>query len=58
METDKYRCRICDYVYDPSLGDLENKHPPGTEYKQLPCNWTCPQCGASRGEFENCIGEE
>lgn len=49
---DKYQCRICGYVYDPSLGDPDSRHPPGTEYRRLPRDWVCPQCGASRGEFE------
>ena len=27
---DKYICTVCDYVYDPELGDPENGIEPGT----------------------------
>lgn len=57
MDRDKYQCRICGYVYDPCLGDPENRCPPGTEYTRLPHEWGCPQCGASKGEFEKMYRE-
>jgi rubredoxin len=34
------------------MGDAENKQPPGTKFSDLPENWYCPMCGASKGEFE------
>lgn len=55
---DRYRCRTCGYVYDPALGDWENMYPPGTHFDDLPENWSCPQCGVSKGEFEKICKEE
>lgn len=49
---DKYQCNICNYVYDPSLGDPENGIPPGTSFENLPDDWKCPICGAGKDEFE------
>ncbi len=46
----KYRCVICGYVYDPEQG--EDDIPPGTSFDDLPDDWTCPVCGASKDDFE------
>ena len=29
---EKYICTVCDYVYDPELGDPENGIEPGTSF--------------------------
>ncbi len=49
---DKWRCVICNYVYDPEVGDPENGVSPGTAFEDLPDDWVCPECGASKDEFE------
>lgn len=49
---DKYRCTVCGYVYDPEMGDADNDIPAGTEFKDLPNDWACPICGASKEDFE------
>ena len=36
---DKYICTVCDYVYDPELGDPENGIEPGTSFEDLPEDW-------------------
>lgn len=48
----KYRCLICGYIYDPAVGDPENGIEPGTGFEDLPDDWVCPKCGASKDEFE------
>ena len=48
---DKYVCTICDYVYDPAVGDPENGIAPGTRFEDLPEDWVCPLCGAPKSEF-------
>ena len=48
----KYKCFICDYIYDPAVGDPENGITAGTAFEDLPYDWTCPDCGASQDEFE------
>lgn len=47
----KYKCNICGYVYDPQVGDPSNNIPSGTPFENLPENWTCPVCGASKEDF-------
>jgi flavin reductase (DIM6/NTAB) family NADH-FMN oxidoreductase RutF/rubredoxin len=48
----KYKCSVCDYVYDPELGDPESGVAPGTPFEELPDNWVCPVCGAEKDQFE------
>lgn len=49
---DKYVCSVCDYVYDPEAGDPDNDVSPGTSFEALPDDWTCPDCGVGKEEFE------
>ena len=49
---DKYVCEVCGYVYDPAKGDPDNGIEPGTSFEDLPDDWTCPVCGASKDDFE------
>lgn len=48
----KYICTMCDYVYDPEIGDPDNGVAPGTKFEDLPDDWTCPDCGEEKEEFE------
>ncbi len=49
---DKYVCTLCGYVYDPEEGDPDNSVAPGTQWKDVPDDWECPVCGASKDDFE------
>ncbi len=51
---DKYRCKICGYIYDPKVGDPEQGIAPGTLFSELPDEWKCPICQASKTEFGQC----
>lgn len=46
-----YRCVICDYVYDPSLGDPDSGIAAGTPFEEIPEDWVCPICGADKSNF-------
>jgi len=48
----KYKCTVCGYIYDPELGDPDNGIKPGTPFEQIPDDWVCPVCGATKSEFE------
>lgn len=48
----KYACLLCSYVYDPAVGDPEHGVKPATPFEAIPANWTCPECGASKDDFE------
>lgn len=49
---DKYRCIVCDYIYDPKLGDPDNGIAIGTGFADLPDDWLCPECGVTKDSFE------
>jgi len=53
---DKYECTICGYVYDPAEGDPEGGISPGTRFEDIPDDWVCPTCGASKDQFEKVQG--
>ena len=48
---EKYVCDLCGYVYDPSQGDSAGGIKPGTSFADLPADWVCPLCGASKDQF-------
>ena len=49
---EKYVCIVCGYVYDPEVGIPEDGIEPGTAFADLPDDFVCPECGASKDEFE------
>jgi rubredoxin len=49
---DKYVCTVCGYIYDPELGDPDSGVAPGTKWEDVPEDWECPVCGASKDDFE------
>jgi rubredoxin/flavin reductase (DIM6/NTAB) family NADH-FMN oxidoreductase RutF len=51
-EMAKYECTVCGYVYDPKLGDPDGDIKPGTPFEDIPDDWVCPVCGASKDQFE------
>ena len=48
----KYRCTVCDWVYDPAVGDPERNILAGTPFDELPDDWTCPLCFVGVEDFE------
>ncbi len=48
----RYECQLCGYVYDPAEGDSTNEIDSGTAFDELPEDWTCPDCGAAKRDFE------
>lgn len=48
----KWRCLICDFVYDEALGLPGEGIAPGTPWADVPDSWTCPDCGAAKGDFQ------
>lgn len=47
----KYRCTVCNYIYDPEIGDPDGGIKPGTAFEDIPDTWVCPICGAKKTEF-------
>ncbi|GAB4312541.1 MAG: rubredoxin [Methanobacteriaceae archaeon] len=48
----KYRCIVCDYVYDPQKGDPNSGINPETAFEDLPDEWICPLCGVGTNQFQ------
>jgi rubredoxin len=48
----KYECTVCGYIYDPAKGDPDYGVEPGTPFEELPDDWVCPECGATKDMFE------
>ena len=46
--TKKYICTICGFIYDEKEGDPDSGISPGTPFEQIPDDWECPDCGATR----------
>ena len=47
-----YECSICGWIYDEAVGDPEHGIPAGTRWEDVPDTWLCPECGASKADFE------
>ena len=47
----KYKCNVCDWVYDPAIGDPEGGIPAGTPFEEIPDSWVCPICGMPKTAF-------
>lgn len=53
-----YKCVNCDWDYDPEKGDsflIGGMIKPGTDFKDLPSNWRCPTCRASKDNFNEVV---
>jgi rubredoxin len=47
-----WMCLICGWVYDEEKGLPDEGIEPGTRWQDVPMNWTCPECGARKEDFE------
>lgn len=48
----RYICTQCGYIYDPKKGDPMNGIPAGTAFEDLPDEWVCPMCYATKDMFD------
>jgi rubredoxin len=39
-------------IYDPVAGDPDSGIAPGTPFEEIPDDWCCPICGASKKTFK------
>ena len=40
------------HIYDEAAGLPDEDIPAGTKWEDVPPNWTCPECGARKDDFE------
>lgn len=48
---DRWVCEPCGWVYDPAEGDPDGGIEPGVAFEDLPEDWVCPVCGATKDMF-------
>ena len=47
----KFQCYFCGYIYDEAEGDVDSGVAPGTLWEDIPADWVCPSCGATKTDF-------
>ena len=52
MEYKTWMCVVCGFVYDEELGLPEEGLAPGTRWADIPETWQCPDCDATKIDFE------
>ena len=45
-------CVQCGFEYDEAKGWPEDGIAPGTRWTDIPDDWSCPDCGAAKSDFE------
>ena len=48
----KFLCVVCTYIYDEEKGDPDSGLVPGTKWEAIPEDWSCPECGVTKADFE------
>jgi len=47
-----WQCLLCSFVYDEAKGMPDEGIAPGTRWEDVPETWTCPDCSASKSDFQ------
>ncbi|TAL56467.1 rubredoxin [Pandoraea sp.] len=47
-----WQCSICGFTYDEALGLPDEGLAPGTRWEDVPASWSCPECGATKSDFD------
>lgn len=47
----KWQCAFCSFEYDEALGLPSHCIAQGTAWADVPDDWSCPDCGASKSDF-------
>jgi rubredoxin len=47
-----WQCLLCAFVYDEAKGLPDEGIAPGTSWEDVPETWTCPDCSASKSDFQ------
>jgi rubredoxin len=50
--SEKMKCKVCGYIYDPKEGESRQDVKPDTEWEDISDNFKCPSCGAPKKMFE------
>ncbi len=52
MPFKKWQCTQCGFTYDEAVGHEPSGLKPGTRWEDVPADWTCPDCGTAKADFE------
>ena len=47
-----YLCIVCGFIYDEATGRPEEGIAPGTLWADVPQEWTCPESGVGKSDYE------
>ncbi|MEO5345932.1 MAG: rubredoxin [Magnetococcus sp. YQC-9] len=47
----KWRCQVCNFLFDERIGLPRLKIPASTSFQDLPDEWECPDCDSSKEQF-------
>ena len=47
-----YVCIVCGFIYDEAAGRPEDNIAAGTRWADVLADWTCPDCGVAKADFE------
>jgi len=47
----QWQCIFCGHCYDEALGWPDDGIAPGTRWEDVPDDWACPECGASKSDY-------
>ncbi|OOZ39771.1 rubredoxin [Solemya pervernicosa gill symbiont] len=47
----RYMCDVCGLIYDEEKGLPDEGIAPGTRLEDIPDDWVCPDCGATKESF-------
>jgi rubredoxin len=48
----KFQCIVCGFIYDEATGDPDHNIAPGTKWADVPADWSCPECGVAKADFD------
>jgi len=48
----RFMCLLCGFIYDEEKGWPEDGIAAGTRWEDVPMAWQCPECGATKDDFE------
>lgn len=55
--TRTWQCMLCAFVYDEAKGMPHDGVAPGTPWEDVPETWFCPDCSASKSDFQMALVE-
>ena len=54
----RWECIVCGLIYDEKEGWPEDGIAPGTKWEDVPDDWSCPDCGVGKEDFELIPGSD